>query len=177
MIKKRSKLTVGQKSKLWKHWRSDHSIPNSCEAAGCTNSLGRAYLKKRIKKECDRLWSLIVRRGRRCLVCGQERTDAHHLIGRGNIRFRWDLKNGVALCPRHHKWDQCVSPHTTLGAAVNFMEFLSDEQREWFMENKDDKTRVLVDMDKLYDIMESIKSSPDIDIWNDEQDMSFIEDC
>ncbi len=56
-------------------------------------------------KKLDALWSEIVklRAGRRCEVCGESSyLNAHHYVSRSNRRLRWELYNGVAVCPKHH---------------------------------------------------------------------------
>ena len=57
---------------------------------------------KRLKKECDKLWSEAVRtRDGECVLCGKKDTlQAHHWIhskAQGN-RHRWEIRNGVGLC-------------------------------------------------------------------------------
>jgi predicted restriction endonuclease len=61
-------------------------------------------------KTLDKQWSLLVKykAGYKCEVCGktqhQTRLNSHHIIGRRNKMTRWDLRNGVCLCVRHHKF-------------------------------------------------------------------------
>lgn len=57
---------------------------------------------KRLKKQCDNLWSKCVRlRDGKCALCGtQEHLNAHHWIhsrAQGNLH-RWDVRNGLAVC-------------------------------------------------------------------------------
>lgn len=56
---------------------------------------------KRLKKQCDELWSKCVRlRDGQCALCGKtENLNAHHWIhskAQGN-RHRWDLRNGISV--------------------------------------------------------------------------------
>lgn len=37
--------------------------------------------------------------------------NAHHIEGRTRLSTRWDLNNGVALCPAHHTFGQ-ISAHS-----------------------------------------------------------------
>jgi hypothetical protein len=55
-----------------------------------------------LKNKADRLWSEIIRSKGKCEVCGLERVQSHHIIGRRNLTLRYELRNGVALCPLHH---------------------------------------------------------------------------
>jgi hypothetical protein len=61
--------------------------------------------KSKLTKDCDRLWSIIVRqRDATCLYPGCNRQDlnAHHIFSRRNQSVRFDPENGVALCRGHH---------------------------------------------------------------------------
>lgn len=56
-------------------------------------------------KKLDKLWrDAIHTRDSFCQVCGQteSRLNAHHVIGRRNRNVRWDLDNGIGLCPGCH---------------------------------------------------------------------------
>ena len=58
---------------------------------------------KRLKKKADQLWSKLILLKGSCEVCGKrENLNAHHIVGRRNLRLRYDLKNGVCLCAGHH---------------------------------------------------------------------------
>lgn len=62
---------------------------------------GRRYLTG----ECDRLFSLIIRRPGRCEVCGTTRNlECAHGISRRYRATRWDLRNAVCLCHADHVW-------------------------------------------------------------------------
>ena len=54
----------------------------------------------------DTLWSAAVKRDRRCAKCGMtgDSLHAHHIIKRRYKVLRWDVKNGIALCPACHEW-------------------------------------------------------------------------
>ena len=81
--------------------------------------------KGRLRDMADRLWSLAVRAdwNHRCAVCGSNPCDAHHLVPRQNESLRYELKNGIALCPRHHQFDPQLSPHLN---AAGWLQFLAD---------------------------------------------------
>ena len=56
---------------------------------------------KRLKKQCDELWSKCVRlRDGQCALCGKrDNLNAHHWVhsrAQGN-RHRWDVRNGISL--------------------------------------------------------------------------------
>lgn len=66
----------------------------------------RQISKKGLKKKLDKAWSDVVKlqAGNKCEVCGlkHERLNAHHIVGRRNMRLRYELFNGVSLCPGCH---------------------------------------------------------------------------
>jgi len=84
----------------------------------------------------DKLYSLAVRYdwGNKCAVCGAGKCEAHHLIPRQHQKTRYDLRNGIALCPVHHKFDADISPHQN---SAGWMLWLWDYRREvhdWYLE-------------------------------------------
>lgn len=60
---------------------------------------------KKIIKECDELWSKLVKKraGNQCERCGTlKELQSHHIIPRIHFILRHDPVNGVCLCKRHH---------------------------------------------------------------------------
>jgi hypothetical protein len=72
-------------------------------------------LKRRLKlTKDDEKWAFAVkdRDSWRCVICGSEiRPNAHHLIVRENHETKWDIDNGLTLCPKHHFFCRQVSAH------------------------------------------------------------------
>lgn len=68
--------------------------------------------KRKITKE-DREWAKKVKqRDQECVICGkQEHLNAHHIIPREIKEFKHDMKNGITLCPRHHRFSFELSAH------------------------------------------------------------------
>jgi len=65
----------------------------------------RKISKKGLKKKLDTAWSKVVRlqAGNKCEVCSKtEYLNAHHIVGKRNLRLRWELYNGVSLCSGCH---------------------------------------------------------------------------
>ena len=63
--------------------------------------------KSQLTKKLDDAWSLAVKikAGYKCEVCGKKDTlNSHHIVGRRNRRLRWDLRNSVCVCVKHHKF-------------------------------------------------------------------------
>jgi len=93
------------------------------------------------KKKADDQWSLAVRLShKRCEICGKPGTliksgleigglNAHHVIGRSNMKFRHDLNNGLCLCVYCHRFRKDLSPHA--GSVIGVSGFI-----DWFKENK-----------------------------------------
>jgi len=136
---------------------------------------------KHWKKKADDLWSLIVRSVGHCEICGREGQltkegkpvkglNAHHLIGRSNLKYRHDLNNGICLCVRCHKWStEFKVPHVTPDGigTCNFKIAAHgdlDQQRcfwewievskpatyKWYQEAKENKKTVDIDYNLRY---------------------------
>jgi len=63
--------------------------------------------RKKLEKECDALWSVMIRlRDKRCQFCMKvtehKKLYAHHIWTRTSRAGRWNDANGVALCLRCH---------------------------------------------------------------------------
>jgi len=69
--------------------------------------------KGRLRDIADALWSRAIRDdwNNKCAVCGSGKCEAHHLLPRQHERTRYDMRNGIALCSQHHKYDPDISPH------------------------------------------------------------------
>ena len=60
---------------------------------------------KGLNKQLDDYWKLAVKikYNWKCVYCGETHyVNAHHIFGRVNRSVRWDLDNGLCLCPLHH---------------------------------------------------------------------------
>jgi hypothetical protein len=94
----------------------------------------KAYLKKLQKRESNKKykeWGLAVkgRDGKACIVCKDiKMLNAHHIIPREIPEFRWDIDNGISLCPRHHKFSFKFSAHRNPLAFLIWFAYNHDEQ-------------------------------------------------
>lgn len=91
------------------------------------------------KKKADGLWGRIIHYlfdG--CAINGDcaGNLEAHHLITRSNKVTRHDIRNGIKLCSRHHKYCQKLSAHGAPFAFVEWMQENRPEQSQWVSENK-----------------------------------------
>ena len=83
----------------------------------------------------DDSWSKLVklRAGMQCEISGCGKTsylNSHHIYTRANRSTRWDVKNGVCLCPSHHTLDSKFSAH---GSPVLFVKWLVKTKGNDFM--------------------------------------------
>ena len=99
--------------------------------------------KKQEKKERnrkDKEWrtAVVERYHGSCVICGSERyPNAHHIIPRNFKEVRWDVKNGIILCPMHHKLGK-FSAHKNALWFINWLDlehydiasYLTDKLRE-----------------------------------------------
>jgi hypothetical protein len=72
-----------------------------------TKTSERKELRK-LHRKCKKLWSLVVRKlgNNICSICGTDKLlHAHHIEDSRLCKsLRYDIKNGVCLCARHHKF-------------------------------------------------------------------------
>ena len=78
----------------------------------------RKYRKKskktKLKLKLGKSWSEKVRSIGKCEFCGgTEFLNAHHHYGKRAESTRWDLDNGVCLCPNCHTFSSVFSAHQT----------------------------------------------------------------
>jgi hypothetical protein len=134
----------------------------------------RKYRKKtprqKMVKKLDELWSLIVRKVGYCELCGKpgyERRDglriagldAHHIIYRRNYMFRWDVMNGICLCPGCHEFGtdfdgQVIAAHIDSEVWMEKVRDKLPDYGEWYDENKYSKlvrTMTLDEMERIFD--------------------------
>ena len=89
------------------------------------------------RRKADKVWSEVIRRTGKCIICGAERyLQAHHLIHRGAIFFRHNLENGVALCPQCHTYSLQCSAHVSPWAFEDWMRSHRPDQFAWWEKNR-----------------------------------------
>lgn len=64
--------------------------------------------------------------------------NAHHLISRRVYKYRWDLDNGILLCPKHHEFDLEISAHTAPWAIEEWIKLHMPEKYEIWVRNRQD---------------------------------------
>lgn len=93
--------------------------------------------KRKVTKE-DKEWAKIVkaRDDNQCVICGnEERLNAHHLIAWENKEFRFDKRNGISLCPSHHRFNFKLSAHQAPIAFIEWMKKNRPMQLAWVIRN------------------------------------------
>ena len=97
-----------------------------------------------LRKEADALWSRAVALswGLRCAICGRETNrDAHHLVTRSTFATRYNLTNGILLCPGCHTLSSTLSAHKTPLAFADWLEEARPELRKWARTHRNDLTK------------------------------------
>jgi hypothetical protein len=71
--------------------------------------------KKTLNNEALERWSAIVKTkaGFKCELCGStEGLNSHHVISSHILSTRYDDRNGVCTCKKHHKFCKYYSAHS-----------------------------------------------------------------
>ena len=73
-------------------------------------------------RKLNKLWSEIIRSKGVCEKCGSKRyLNAHHHYGKRALSVRWDIDNGVCLCPSCHTFSTSFSAHQTPATFVRWI--------------------------------------------------------
>ena len=80
-----------------------------------TNKNMNKQKKERLeRKKKDKIWAKMIKEKyhNKCIICGEEKyLNAHHIIPKEIKKFRHDTINGIALCPKHHRFSFELSAH------------------------------------------------------------------
>lgn len=64
-----------------------------------------------------------------CVICGsKERINAHHIIVRENLELKFDINNGLSLCPKHHFFCRKISAHNNPLGLILWIQKNREEQ-------------------------------------------------
>ena len=116
--------------------------------------------KTTLRNKCDDLWKKIIHAKQHCEVCGSPyHLQAHHIITRGNLNLRWDLRCGVLLCATHHKFGR-YSAH---GHLPWFAEWLKEHRADDYEYLKNPiftktKTWRISDYEEIYQRLKEVYS-------------------
>lgn len=89
--------------------------------------------KIKLTKE-DKDWAKKVkeRDGLKCVICQSSfKPNAHHIIVRENHLTKFDLENGLTLCPKHHLFCRRISAHNNPIGLLIWLEKNRPEQLEY----------------------------------------------
>lgn len=87
--------------------------------------------KLKLTKEDVEWANSVKRRDRGCVICGEVyRLNAHHLIPREIKETKYDIDNGLSLCPKHHMFSRIISAHNNPLALVLWLR----KNRKWQLE-------------------------------------------
>ena len=114
--------------------------------------------KMKLRKLLDGLWLEIVKHNRtRCELCGKESKglNAHHLISRSVLAYRWDLDNVAVLCAGCHKFKK-TSAHVSPWVLYDNLEILLGKERsEYFKTRKNRLDEPCGDLCDIYKRLDS----------------------
>ena len=72
---------------------------------------------------------------RQCVICGKEKLlNAHHLIPKQVPEYKYQMRNGISLCPSHHRFSFILSAHQNPISFLKWMEANRPKQLEWVLE-------------------------------------------
>jgi predicted Fe-S protein YdhL (DUF1289 family) len=89
----------------------------------------KTVLRSHFLERCDILWAYAVKleAGELCIIDRTRKSlNAHHLVGRGNYKFRWVVDNGVCLGCHRHTMSHEMAAHGSTSATERFA---------WWMRN------------------------------------------
>jgi len=123
------------------------------------NAKFRKLSKSSGKRFCDELWSVCVKMkfNEKCAICGSDlMINAHHLISRRVSAYRWDISNGFAICPAHHKFDLHVSAHTApWGFEQWIRENCTEDWEKWVSNRENFPKDFEINYDEIYHKLEN----------------------
>lgn len=132
----------------------------------------------KINRRLFKLWSEAVRGrvGFKCEICGIERgainengkpvkIDAHHFMNRDitDCPLKFDIRNGISLCPKHHKFSSDESFHMNPVVTMNWVQKNRPDSFSFVLENY--KTRIdLHNREILAEIEDKLSKAEPLDL-------------
>jgi hypothetical protein len=155
----------GQITKLFKQGKELQEIREIIKEKSqkITTEKIKTVLRAHFIKLCDDLWRELVflQDGNRCII---EKTpdnlNPHHLIGRGNYKYRWNQKNGVTLGVYRHTMAHDMAAHGSTSATQAFADWMKTNRKiqwEWFQVHREDPRKIKVDVYYLLDTAKRLK--------------------
>ena len=81
-------------------------------------------------------------RGQPCEICGTDiNTCGHHAISKSRSKaLRYDVRNIIVLCPKHHTMGNEMAPHSTnqlaVGRFIDWFRLNHPTRHKWLVENE-----------------------------------------
>lgn len=177
-----AKLSGALKGQITKMFKKGMLLPEIREAVKpkfpkITTQRIKTVLRAHFMQYCDDLWADAVKlkAGNLCIIeknCGT--LNAHHLVGRSNYKFRWDIDNGVCLGAYRHTFADDMAAHGSTAATQKFALWMMVnrvEQWQKMMANMCDREIIKVDVyflletaQRLEAEIEKMKSQPKPDL-------------
>ena len=110
-----------------------------------------------VSKRCLKLWSILVHKRFRnkCAVCKSTgKLDAHHIIDKRFGILRFDILNGILLCPSHHKFG-LESFHNNPIFAYEFLKAKFPNRISYLKEKSKESKKY--SLDELLELEEGLK--------------------
>lgn len=123
----------------------------------------KTVLRSHFMGLCDELWSEAVKlkAGDICIVDKRPCTlNSHHLIGRSNFKYRWDVDNGVSLGIYRHTMAHDMAAHGSTSATQAFAGWMiahRSSQWLWFIDHRHDHENIKVDVYFLLETAERLE--------------------
>ena len=95
-------------------------IADSCHKTEYNTDKMAKPTKASLSKKLDKIWRSVGKEDAKCEICetlplnerfNYSKLDPHHIIKRGHKATRWDLRNRLWVCSRHHTlglWSETV---------------------------------------------------------------------
>jgi len=147
------------KTKITKLFNSGLSIPEIKTETGQSITEIKRHIRKVLSSKMDDMWSVAIKaRDGGCVICGRkDGLNSHHLIGRGNMLYRWDLNNGITLCQYHHTFSPDIAAHSgNTIATLSFARWLEKNRPDtikWLDAHSSKKCEGKVDLFERYEIL------------------------
>jgi len=138
----------------------------------------KAKILSKLRKKLYKTWSLAVRErdGNKCIFCGAKSGDinknnkgivlnAHHCLSRDirNSPLKFDIRNGVTLCPEHHKFSGTESAHKAPIIFYDWLRLNRADQYDFVLKNATARAD-LDDETILNEILSCLENKKDLDI-------------
>jgi hypothetical protein len=137
----------------------------------------KTVLRSHFLGHCDDLWAEAVKlkAGNLCIIDRLPATlNAHHLIGRSNYKFRWNVLNGVCLSSYRHMLANDLCAHGSTSATKRFASWMANHRTgQWatFLNRMNDTEKIKVDVYFLLETerqltrqIEALKNKPKPDL-------------